>query len=81
MRFGLGLGLGLGSRGGGGGESPDMILVYAIPAPNTDIQLAIQASSTWFSAGQSVNIDWDDGSAAQTVSATGGSTYIGHPIS
>jgi len=72
----LGLGLGL-SRARGGG-SPDMILVYEIPDPNTDIELAIQANSSWFSAGQEVVINWGDGSANETVSDTGGSTYIGH---
>lgn len=75
MRMGMGLGLGA-QRGVG---SSDMILVYAIPAPSTNIQLAIQANSTWFSAGQSVVIDWGDGSAKETVSATSGqSGYIGH---
>ena len=59
-------------------RSPDMILVYEIPSDSTNIQLAIQANSTWFSAGQSVSINWGDGSAAETVSNTGGSTYIGH---
>jgi surface protein len=74
--LGLGLGLGLGRQGGG--ESPDMILVYAIPAPNTKIELAIQANSTWFGSGQAAVIDWGDGSA-ETVSATSGHTgYIGH---
>jgi surface protein len=78
MRFGMGMGLGLGSRGGGGG-SPDMILVYTIPAPSTKIQLAIQANSTWFSAGQKVVINWGDDSATETVSAASGHTgYIGH---
>ena len=78
MRMGMGLGLGLGSMGGGGGSS-DMILVYAIPAPSTNIQLAIQANSTWFSAGQSVVIDWGDDSDYETVSAsTEQSGYIGH---
>lgn len=67
----------LGSMGVGGGP-PDMILVYEIPAPSTDIQLAIQANSTYFSAGQEVSINWGDGSAAEPVSDTGGSTYIGH---
>jgi hypothetical protein len=76
--LGLGLGLGLG-RQGGGGESPDMILVYEIPSAGTNIQLAIQANSTWFSTGQSVVINWGDGSAAETVSATSEqSGYIGH---
>jgi hypothetical protein len=56
----------------------DMILVYEIPSPNTPIELAIQANSTWFSAGQAVVINWGDGSAKETVSDTGGSTYIGH---
>ena len=77
MGLGLGLGLGLG-RQGGWSEETDMILVYAIPAPSTPIQLAIQANSTWFSAGQKVVIDWGDGSANEAVSDTGGSTYIGH---
>jgi surface protein len=78
MRIGLGLGLGIGSMGGGGG-SPDMILVYTIPASDTPIQLAIQANSTWFSAGQEVVIDWGDGSDNETVSATSGHTgYIEH---
>jgi surface protein len=57
----------------------DMILVYAIPSAGTPIQLAIQASSTWFSAGQSVNIDWGDASTPTVVSATSGqSGYISH---
>ena len=77
MSLGLGLGLGL-SRVRGGGR-PDMILVYEIPASDTPIQLAIQANSTWFSAGQAVVINWGDGSAKETVSATSGqSGYIGH---
>jgi surface protein len=76
--LGLGLGLGLGMLGGVV-ESPDMILVYEIPDPNTDIELAIQANSTWFGSGQSVVIDWGDGSTKDTVSATSGHTgYIGH---
>ena len=75
MRQGLGIRMG---AGGGGMRSPDMILVYEIPSDSTNIQLAIQANSTWFSAGQSVSINWGDGSAAETVSNTGGSTYIGH---
>jgi surface protein len=76
--LGLGLGLGLGMLGGVV-ESPDMILVYEIPDPNTDIELAIQANSTWFGSGQSVVIDWGDGSTKDTVSATSGQTgYIGH---
>jgi len=74
----LGLGLGLGLSRVRGGESPDMILVYAIPESGTNIELAIQANSTWFSAGQAVVINWGDGSAKETVSDTGGSTYIGH---
>ncbi|MCD8479877.1 MAG: DUF285 domain-containing protein [Candidatus Cloacimonetes bacterium] len=57
---------------------PYMALEYAIPEPNTNIQLPIQANSGWFSAGQEVVISWGDGSANDTVSATGGSTYIGH---
>jgi hypothetical protein len=78
MALDLNLGLGLG-RQVGSVESPDMILVYAIPAPSTDIQLAIQANSTWFSTGQSVVISWGDGSANETVSATSPHTgYIGH---
>ena len=57
----------------------DMILVYEIPDPNTNIELAIQANSTWFSAGQEVAIYWGDGSAKETVSATSGqSGYIRH---
>jgi hypothetical protein len=76
--LGLGLGLGLGRQGGNLAEN-DMILVYAIPAPSTKIELAIQANSTWFGSGQSVVISWGDGSAAETVSATSGHTgYIGH---
>lgn len=78
LRFGLHIGLG--SRGGGG-ESPDndMILVYEIPSAGTPIELAIQANSTWFSAGQEVVINWGDGSANETVSATSGqSGYISH---
>lgn len=76
MKLQLALGLGL-SRARGG-ESPDMILVYAIPESGTNIELAIQANSTWFSAGQEVVIDWGDGSDAEPVSDTGGDTYIGH---
>jgi hypothetical protein len=76
MRFGMGLGFGLGAQSQR--RNNDMILVYAIPAAGTPIQLAIQANSTYFPAGQSVNIDWGDGSAAQTVYDTGVSTYIGH---
>ena len=72
--LGLGLGLGAQSRA----AQKDMILVYAIPSAGTTIQLAIQANSTYFSAGQSVVIDWGDGSANDAVSNTGGSTYIGH---
>ena len=78
MSLGLGLGLGLGLSRARGGESPDMILVYAIPESGTNIELAIQANSTWFSAGQEVAINWGDGSANETVSDTGGSTFIGH---
>jgi len=79
MPFGsLGLGLGL-SRAPRKTDSPDMILVYEIPASGTPIQLAIQAHSMWFSAGQAVVIDWGDGSAKETVSATSGqSGYIRH---
>jgi surface protein len=74
LRFGLRLGIG----GDGASADNDMILVYAIPASDTPIQLAIQANSTWFSAGQAVVINWGDGSA-ETVSATSGqSGYIGH---
>ena len=77
MPFGsLGLGLGLGAQSRA--AQKDMILVYEIPDPNTDIELAIQANSTYFSAGQSVVISWGDGSANEPVSDTGGSTYIGH---
>ena len=79
--LGLGLGLGLGRSQVRGGESPDndMILVYAIPSASTDIELAIQAKSSWFSAGQEVVINWGDGSAVETVSATSGHTgYVGH---
>ena len=77
MSLGLGLGLGL-SRARGGG-SRDMILVYEIPSPNTNIELAIRANSTWFDSGQEVVINWGDGSAKETVSATSGqSGYIGH---
>jgi surface protein len=76
---GLGLGLGLGLGAQSRRPQKDMILVYAIPAPNTDIQLAIKANSTWFSAGQAVVINWGDGSAKETVSATSGqSGYISH---
>lgn len=74
----LGLGLGLGISRVRGGGSPDMVLVYEIPDPNTDIELAIQANSMYFSSGQEAVIDWGDGSDAETVSDTGGSTYIGH---
>jgi len=57
----------------------DMILVYEIPSPNTNIELAIQANSTWFDSGQEVVINWGDDSAKETVSATSGqSGYIGH---
>lgn len=57
----------------------DMILVYAISDPDTNIELAIQANSTWFSAGQAAVIDWGDGSAKEAVSATSAHTgYIGH---
>jgi surface protein len=78
--LGLGLGLGLGlSRAQSQRRNNDMILVYEIPSPNTPIQLAIQANSTWFSAGQAVVINWGDGSAKETVSATSGqSGYISH---
>ena len=72
----LGLGLGIGVRGASADN--DMILVYTIPDPNTNIQLAIQANSTWFGSGQEVVIYWGDGSDT-TVSATSGqSGYIGH---
>ena len=74
----IGLGLGLGLSRARGGESPDMILVYEIPSAVTPIQLAIRANSGWFSAGQAVVINWGDGSAKETVSDTGGDTYIGH---
>lgn len=74
--LGLGLGLGLGSQSQR--RNNDMILVYEIPSAGTPIQLAIQANSMWFSAGQSVVISWGDGSANETVSDTGGSTYIRH---
>lgn len=78
MKLQLALGLGA-HRVRGGRESPDMILVYEITDPNTDIELAIQANSTWFSAGQGVVIDWGDGSAAETVSAVSDHTgYVGH---
>jgi hypothetical protein len=76
MRFGMGMGLGLGAQSQI--RNNDMILVYAIPSESTNIQLAIQANSTWFSTGEEVVIDWGDGSANQTVSNTGGSTYIEH---
>ena len=73
--LGLGLGLGAQSRA----AQKDMILVYEIPDPNTNIELAIQANSTWFSAGQSVVINWGDGSANETVSAASNHTgYVGH---
>ena len=75
---GLGLGLGLGLGAQSRAAQKDMILVYEIPDPNTNIELAIQANSTWFSAGQAVVINWGDGSANDAVSNTGGSTYIGH---
>ena len=76
MNLRLGLRLGAGS---GGGRASDMILVYAIPSAGTNIQLAIQANSGWFSAGQKVVIDWGDDSVKETVSATSGHTgYIGH---
>ena len=74
--LGLGLGLGLGAQSRA--AQKDMILVYEIPDPNTNIELAIQANSTWFDSGQEVVISWGDGSAAQPVSDTGGNTYIGH---
>ena len=75
---GLGLGLGLGLGAQSRAAQKDMILVYEIPDPNTNIELAIQANSTWFDSGQEVVINWGDGSAAQPVSDTGGNTYIGH---
>ena len=75
--IGLGLGLGL-SRAQSQRRNNDMILVYEIPSAGTPIQLAIQANSTYFPDGQAVVINWGDGSAAETVSDTGGSTYIGH---
>ena len=57
----------------------DMILVYEIPSPSTNIQLAIQANSSWFSVGQAAVINWGDDSAKETVSATSGqSGYIRH---
>ena len=77
MRLGLGLNLSLGSSGGAADK--DMVLVYAITSPSTNIQLAIQANATWFDTGQSVSINWGDGSAAETVSATSPQTgYVGH---
>ena len=56
----------------GNARIPYMALEFVTTSPDTDIELSIQANSSWFDAGQEASIDWGDGTTHTVVNATAG---------